>query len=115
MKESIRIIKALSDPSRVKILKMLEHKSTCVCEIRSALGLAQPTVSKHLKTLEDAGIVSYRKQGLWVNDHLIDTNENPYTASLLESLRNWLDDDPEVRRLVERLPFISREDICRKP
>ena len=115
MKEFIRVMKALSDPSRVKILKMLEHKSMCVCEIQSALGLAQPTVSKHLKTLEDAGIVSYRKQGLWVNYHLTETNENPYPAALLENLGNWLDDDPEVRRLLERLPFISREDIRRKP
>ena len=76
---------------------------------------SKPASKANLKTLEDAGIVSYRKQGLWVNYHLTETNENPYAAALLENLGNWLDDDPEVRRLMERLPFISREDIRRKP
>lgn len=115
MRAFIRVMKALSDPGRVKILKMLEHKSMCVCEIQSALKLAQPTVSKHLKTLEDAGLVTCRKQGLWVNYHLNETRENPYAAALLENLGDWLGDDPEVRGLLERLPHIRREDICRKP
>lgn len=57
MKDLIKVMKALSDPSRVKILKMLQHKSMCVCEIKAALGVAQPMVSKHLKILEDANLV----------------------------------------------------------
>ena len=56
MKEFIKVVKALSDPNRVKIVKMLQHKSLCVCEMRAALGVAQPTVSKHLKILEEAGL-----------------------------------------------------------
>jgi ArsR family transcriptional regulator len=47
-------MKALSDPNRVKIIKMLQQKVLCVCEMRAALNIAQPTVSKHLKLLEDA-------------------------------------------------------------
>ncbi|MEJ2691154.1 MAG: metalloregulator ArsR/SmtB family transcription factor, partial [Deltaproteobacteria bacterium] len=67
MNTLIKIMKALSDPSRVKIIKMLEYREMCVCEIREVLGLAQPTVSKHLKVLEEAGLVKRRKEGLWVN------------------------------------------------
>jgi ArsR family transcriptional regulator len=51
VKDFIRVMKALSDPNRVKVVKMLQHKEMCVCEIQFALGLAQPTVSKHLKVL----------------------------------------------------------------
>jgi len=114
MREFIRIMKALSDPSRVKILKMLKFKSMCVCEIRVTLQLAQPTASKHLKILEHAGLVEYRKNGLWVNYKLTDGGGSPYAATLLGNLKHWLEDDPEVVRMVERLPSIRREDICKK-
>ncbi|NLJ29520.1 MAG: winged helix-turn-helix transcriptional regulator, partial [Deltaproteobacteria bacterium] len=47
MKDFIKVMKALSDPNRVKILKILQHKTLCVCEIQKVLGIAQPTVSNH--------------------------------------------------------------------
>jgi ArsR family transcriptional regulator len=114
MKEFIKTIKALSDPNRVKIVKMLQRKSMCVCELQVALGVAQPTVSKHLKILEEAGFVRYEKDGLWVNYHLTDGSSSPYVASLLGNLRHWLEEEPEVARLRKELPMINREDICRK-
>jgi ArsR family transcriptional regulator len=114
MREFIKVMKALSDPSRVKMLKILQYKSMCVCEIQAAIGLAQPTISNHLKVLEDAGLVGYRKDGLWVNYHLADGVSSPYSASLLGNLKHWLQDDPEVAILIERLPAIRREDICKK-
>jgi ArsR family transcriptional regulator len=114
MKDFIKVMKALSDSNRVKIVKMLQYKSMCVCEMQSALGIAQPTVSNHLKVLEDAGLVSYQKDGLWVNYCLADGSSSPYAATLLGNLRHWLQDDSEVAPLVERLPSIRREDICKK-
>jgi ArsR family transcriptional regulator len=114
MKEFIKTIKALSDSNRVKIVKMLQRRSMCVCELQAALGVAQPTVSKHLKILEEAGFVRYEKDGLWVNYHLTDGSSSPYVASLLGNLRHWLEEEPEVARLRKELPMINREDICRK-
>ena len=114
MQEFIKVMKALSDPNRVKILKMLQHKSLCVCEMQSALGIAQPTVSNHLKILEDAGLVSYRKSGLWVNYSVTDGSHSPYAAAMLGNLKHWLRDDPEVARVIEDLPDIDREFICRR-
>jgi len=114
MKDFILVIKALSDPNRVKLLKMLQEKVMCVCEIQAALGIAQPTVSKHLKILESAGLVGRKKDGLWVNYHLSDGNSSPYAASLLGNLKHWLKDDPEILGLMERVPGIQREEICKK-
>ncbi len=114
MKYFIKTMKALSDPNRVKIVKMLQRREMCVCEIREALGLAQSTVSKHLKVLEDANLISFYKEGLWVNYTLNDSVSGKYAASLLDDLKQWLEDDPEVVELVERLPDIRREDICRR-
>ena len=114
MRDFIRVMKALSDPNRAKIIKMLQHRTMCVCEMQEALQVAQPTVSKHLKLLEDAGLVSFYKEGIWVNYNLADGSSSPYVAAVLGNLRHWLEDDPEVSDLVERLPTIRRENICKK-
>lgn len=105
-------MKALSDPNRVKIVKMLQHKSLCVCELQCALGISQPTVSKHLKILEEAGLVRFVKDGLWVNYSLADGSSSPYSASLLGNLRHWLENEAELSELIKKLPSIRREDIC---
>ena len=115
MKDFIRVMKALSDPNRVKILKLLQHRpGMCVCEIQALLEIAQPTVSKHLKALEDAGLVDYRKDGLWVNYSLADGTGSPYAARMLRELRAWLAEDPKISALVARASSVSRERICRK-
>jgi ArsR family transcriptional regulator len=114
MKTFVKVMKALSDPTRVKIVKMLQHKMMCVCEMREALQVAQPTVSKHMKLLEDAGLVNSQKDGIWVNYHLADGASSPYVATVLGNLKHWLEDDPEISDLVGRLPMIRREDVCKK-
>jgi ArsR family transcriptional regulator len=112
MREFIKVMKALSDPNRVKILKLLQRRVLCVCEIKASLGLAQSTASKHLKILEEAGLIVFSKERLWVNYRLADGAKNPYAANLLGNLRHWLEEDDEVRRLTARLPEINRETIC---
>jgi ArsR family transcriptional regulator len=115
MKSFIKIMKALSDPNRIKILKLLQHKSNmCVCEIKSLLHIAQPSVSKHLKILEEAGLVEYRKDGLWVNYSLVNGSSNPYAVGILRELRTWLEEQPEVAEILKNAPLASREQICRK-
>ncbi|WP_457571328.1 ArsR/SmtB family transcription factor [Desulfovulcanus sp.] len=123
MKQLLKTIKALSDPNRVKIIKMLEQKEMCVCEIQAALGLAQPTISKHLKILEDAGLVESNKQGMWVNYKLASTtaasaananDQSIYARTMLNHLKQWLNDDPEIKKLLNSLKYISRENICKK-
>jgi len=58
MREFIKVIKALRDPNRVKIIKILEHGKLCVCEIQEVLQVSQSTASKHLKNLEEAGLLN---------------------------------------------------------
>jgi ArsR family transcriptional regulator len=59
MKDFVRVMKALSDPNRIMMVKMLQHKTIWVCEMKKALQLSQPSVSKNLKTLEEAGLVVF--------------------------------------------------------
>ena len=90
MNDFLKVMKALSDRKRVQIIKMLQRKRLCVCEMQAALQIAQPSVSKHLRILEDAGLVTSYKDGLWVNYHLADGSKSPFAASLLGNLRHWL-------------------------
>ena len=57
------VFHALSDPIRMEIVTYLRQGEKCVCEIVPHLNLIQPLVSRHLKTLKDAGIVRCRKDG----------------------------------------------------
>ena len=104
-------MKALSDPNRVKMIKMLQNRPLCVCEIKAALGIAQSTTSKHLKLLEDAGLVRSFKDGLWVNYSLADGSDSPFAANMIGNLKHWLDNEPEIQALNEILPGIDRNDI----
>ncbi len=110
--EFLLVMKALSDPNRVRMLKLLQQRELCVCELQEALGLAQSMVSKHMKLLDEAGLVVASRQGLWVNYRLADGEQSPYAASLLGNLRHWLRDDPEVVILSEQLKTIHRRHIC---
>ena len=60
-----RFFKALADETRLRILKLLEVREMCVCEVMVALDLTQPTASHHLGILENAGLVKNRKEGQW--------------------------------------------------
>ena len=59
------------------------------------------------------GILDYKKDGLWVNYFLADGKSSPYAANLLGNLQHWLNEDLEIAGLMEKAPFINREDICR--
>ncbi len=61
-----RIFKALSEETRLRILKLLAVREMCVCEIMVAMDLTQPTASHHLNILQNAGLVKDRKEGKWV-------------------------------------------------
>ena len=112
VEEFIKVMKAMPDSNRVKLLKMLQKRGMCVCEIQAALGIAQPTVSKHLKILEAAGLVGREKDGLWVNYFLADGARSPYAASLLGNLRHWLNDDPQIQDLMKRSEGLDRKVLC---
>jgi ArsR family transcriptional regulator len=113
MKAFIKVMKALSDPNRVKMIKMLQIKPLCVCEITEALNIAQSTASKHLKILEEAELVDSYKDGLWVNYSLANS-DSTYSSSMVDIMKGWLDDEPGIKDLMESLPGIDRHIIVGK-
>lgn len=74
MREILNIFKALSEETRLRILKLLEHGELCVCDIVAALDTIQPKVSFHLSTLKESGLIRDRKQGKWVHYSINDSD-----------------------------------------
>ena len=111
MKDPLMVMKALSDPNRVKIMKMLQNKVMCVCEIRTALVVNQPSASKHLKILEDAELVDFSKEGSWVNYKIADSSTNPYATAMLAHMQGWLTDDKEIAEMILKAKVVNRARI----
>jgi ArsR family transcriptional regulator len=67
--ESIaRVFRALGDPTRVRLLSLIAAQpdgEACICNLTEPVGLAQPTVSHHMKQLADAGLVTREQRGKW--------------------------------------------------
>ena len=61
-----RVFKALADPTRLRIVGLLQRDAVCVCHIHDSLKISQPKASRHLAYLRRAGVVSSEKRGLWV-------------------------------------------------
>ncbi|MHC1772862.1 MAG: ArsR/SmtB family transcription factor [Flexilinea sp.] len=75
--EQTKILKAIADPKRLKIVKMLSNGELCACKILEEFHITQPTLSHDMKVLCEAGIVTVRKDGKWMHYSLnIDRVEN---------------------------------------
>jgi ArsR family transcriptional regulator len=108
----VHAFKALGDPNRIRIMKMLEQRELCVCEVREILGLSNSTVSKHLSILRDAGLIADSKDRRWVNYRLNDRSDNTFIRSLLLSLRKFFEDEEEVLSDRKKVRRVDRNKIC---
>lgn len=109
------VAKAVADPSRVRILKLLEGGELCVCQIVTVLDLAPGTVSKHLGALKTAGLVQQRRDGKWAYYRLADREFNPYAQPFLTLVRAALADDPtatEDKRLLVLVNAVPLPILC---
>ncbi|HYF82933.1 MAG TPA: metalloregulator ArsR/SmtB family transcription factor [Clostridia bacterium] len=89
--DNAKIIKAFSDPNRLKIIDILSCGERCACNILEHFDFTQPTLSHHMKVLMDCGIVECRKEGLWSYYSLDSSNCN----KLILFLMNLITDTDE--------------------
>lgn len=103
--------RAISDRTRVRILKMLEPGELCVCQITAILGLAPATVSKHLSILKMTGLLDHRKEGRWVYYKLNAHITNPFAPAMLNLVRSVLTDDPVIAEDRRRLAQVNKMTV----
>jgi ArsR family transcriptional regulator len=96
--------KALADGTRLRILALLGNNEVCVCHIHDALGLPQPTVSRHLAYLRRCGLVAARRDGVWMH-YRVSRSLDPVVQRVVTAALEALKDVPatiEDRRQFER-------------
>ena len=108
MNEYLKIFKALSDKTRLRIVKMLEVKPMCVCEIREIIGSSMSTISSHLKIITDAGIITFNKEDRYINYEL---STNNVTVQKVLNLLNELSDE-EIISDKQKAIMTDRKNIC---
>jgi len=112
MKSAAKVFKALADPNRLRILKMLEIRTLCVCEITAVLPISTSTASKHLQILRDAGFIIDQKNGKYVEYALNAESKDPAVKHALSYLRSCCREDEEVKSYPKRLKSIDRFTAC---
>ena len=109
------VARAVADPSRARILKLLEDGELCVCQITAVLDLAPATVSKHLAHLKTAGLLQQRRDGKWIYYRLAEHDFNEYSRAFLLLLRAALTVDPVIvqdRAMLSRIQAVPVSLIC---
>jgi ArsR family transcriptional regulator len=112
MDETVRILKALSDPTRLRIVLALSVKPCCVCELSAALELPQPTVSRCLRILRDAGVVVTARSGRWVDYEI--NGDNEFVIAAAGAAAEAAKKDETFLADKKRIGAADRETICAK-
>ncbi len=108
-----KIFKALGDPTRLKIVKLLSLRELCICELVATLDMSQPRISQHVKVLRQAGIVVERRHR---QNSYLKINEDLLKGSVLKPLKSLMNVEiseiPEFREDYQRYLALDRnEDV----
>ena len=83
------LFKALADPTRLRLIKLLGDDEVCVCDCVESLKTNQPKVSRHLAYLKRAGLVTARRDGKWSHYRLVEPSD-PCASKIFREVREWL-------------------------
>ena len=89
MHDLIKALRALSDETRLRIMRVLLEKECCVCEVMQALDISQSRASRNLGILQNAGFLTARRDGAWIIYSLDRQTANRYAVSLAKLLKDF--------------------------
>ena len=101
--------RALADPTRLRIINLIGEQEVCVCFFVEILKTNQPKISRHLAYLRRAGIVSARREGIWMH-YRVTKPQDENAARVLQDVREWLKSDTSMQQDKNRL-----ERVCCAP
>lgn len=108
------IFKALGEPTRLKIIKLLAARDLCVCDLEEIMQISQPRISQHLKVLKHAGLVNERKDG----QRSICSLNRSLLSNTMDEFRQYIDKPieliTELAGEYSRLPMVDGEPCLRK-
>ncbi len=108
------MFKALGEPTRLKIIKLLAARDLCVCDLEEVMQISQPRISQHLKVLKHAGLVNERKEG---QRSICSLNRN-WLNTTMEEFKQYIDQPlemmPELAEELSRMPVVDGEACIKK-
>lgn len=112
MSEAVKLFKALADETRLRILNLLCRRELCVCQIVEVLEIGQSKASRHLAHLRNAGLVTDRREGLWMYYSLSDPSVE-LQRQVIEWLKQAEDEVPMGAADLEALVNLGEcGDLC---
>ena len=117
LNDTTNILKALSDPNRIRIVMSLSGGELCVCRIIELLQLAPSTVSKHLSILRQADLIEASKKGRWIYYKLSNHTKNKTLKEIVKWLEKSLKEDDRItkdKKLMARILKEDPEKLCAK-
>ena len=108
MRDLVKVFKALSDETRIRILKVLLERECCVCEVMQALNISQSRASRNLGILEGVGFIKSRREGPWIVYSVNEQSMRKHTAKLVEVIKGTLEDSEALALDRERLKTATR-------
>jgi ArsR family transcriptional regulator len=108
MRELVKVFKALSDESRLRVLNLILERECCVCEVMQALEISQSKASRILSTLYDVGFLKMRKEGLW-SLYSIDLDDiGAHLRDIIEANRKAFKGNRQMEKDRQRLKKVER-------
>lgn len=115
MNQTIKLMKLLSDPLRLRIFMLLSEKELCVCQIMAIVGASQPLVSRNIGLLREAGLLTSRRDGKLLF-YRLSGELSDGQMEFINALKRILRDDPQIRadrvRIVECDEFQKKTGRC---
>ena len=107
VRDVTRLLKALSDESRLRALNLIQQRECCVCEVMQVLGISQSKASRILSALHEAGVLRLRREGRWAY-YSMASGVPDHVSQVLNGIEWFLAADPEAREDLERLKKADR-------
>ncbi len=104
----IRLMKALSDETRLRIFNLLLERECCVCEVMQTLDISQSRASRNLGILQNAGLLKTRRDGLWVLYSIDWQAANHHATHLARWLQNHPIESEQLAKDRQKLKLASR-------
>jgi ArsR family transcriptional regulator, arsenate/arsenite/antimonite-responsive transcriptional repressor len=108
MRELTKLLKVLSDESRLRVLNLLQERECCVCEVMQVMGISQSKASRILSALYDAGLLKLKREGRWALYSIDSDPAKEYVREIVMGIERSMRSDPTAADDLERLKKAER-------
>jgi DNA-binding transcriptional ArsR family regulator len=111
MKDVVKTFKALADPTRVRIMLLLDRRELCVCELMYILGMEQSRVSHHMRVLREAGLAEDVRDGRWIIYRIPEASRGLVESLFAGALRERVEGSGEAAADALKLEACVKENL----